>query len=235
VATFTLACLPTFPEGTSVGAYPASGRFEDSGAPVEAATDSQTVSGGSVTFTGLTNGARYVAAAAISSVWYYRYFTVAPAMMPLAPPYGGLNGGTNTTPVSGTVWVTSFRINRLLLPRTLTGVTYRIGTVGGTDKVIAAIYDLLGNVVANSDLAGVTVGTAATAQSVPFTAPYRAEADAYFVSLSFNGTTARFQTVPTGNTSGLLATSATGTFGTLAAITPPTTFTADKAPVLTVY
>lgn len=138
--------------------------------------------------------------------------------------------GTDTTPVNGTVF-----FGELFLPvgRTLTGVGYLIGSVGGTDKAIATLYDRAGAVLVTSALAGVTVGTTATIQELPFTATYDAVGPAlYYVSISMNGTTARLRTHVAG---GIRDGSATGTFGTLASITPPTTSTGTKAPVAYVY
>lgn len=142
-----------------------------------------------------------------------------------------LTAGTDTTPVAGTVYV-----GELFVPAnaTLTGIGYLIGSVGGTDKAIAALYNSAGAVVANSALAGVTVGTTATYQELPFTAPYAAVGPGqYWVSISMDGTTARLRTIPAGAI--LPTTLAAGVFGTLAAITPPTTFTAANAPVAYSY
>ncbi len=51
-----------------------------------------------------------------------------------------------------------------------------------------------------------------------------------------NGTTDRFRSLPASMEGRGLAGSVTGqTFGTVVAITPPTTFTADKGPVAFVY
>lgn len=138
-----------------------------------------------------------------------------------------LTYGTDSTPVSGTVYV-----GELWVPAnaTITGVSYLIGSVGGTDKAIVALYSSAGAVLANSALAGTTVGTTATYQQIAFTAPYAAVGPKqYFVSVSMNGTTARLRTIPAGGV--VPATSATGVFGTLATITAPTTFTADTGPV----
>lgn len=150
-----------------------------------------------------------------------------PTYVGKAPP-STLTTGTDTTPVSGTVY-----FGDLYLPQgmTITGVGYLIGTVGGTDKAVVAIYNRDGKVVANSATAGETVGTAATFQQIALTAIYDAPApDLYYVSISFNGTTARIRL---GLAVGARGGSATGTFGTLAAITTVTTNTA--APIAYVY
>lgn len=143
--------------------------------------------------------------------------------------------GTDTTPANGTQFVTS-----IFLPanKTLTGAAYLIGSVGGTDKVYAALYDANGALLANSSVSGggATVGTAANIQTLAFTTAYVAHGPAMvYVGISINGTTARLRTVPAHTQAGIYAGSVAQSHGTVAAITPPSTFTADKAPVSFVY
>lgn len=143
--------------------------------------------------------------------------------------------GTDTTPANGTQFVTS-----IFVPanKTLTGAGYLIGSVGGTDKVYAALYSATGALLANSSVTtgGATVGTAANAQTLDFTATYAAVGPAmYYVGVSMNGNTARLRTVPAHCSGGIFAGSVSQTHGTVAAITAPTTFTADKAPYIFVY
>jgi hypothetical protein len=143
--------------------------------------------------------------------------------------------GTDTTPASGTQFVST-----LWLPvnKTITGIAYLIGSVGGTDKVYAVLYSATGAVLANSSLTtnGATVGTAANIQTLDFVTPYAAVGPAlYYVGISMNGTTARLRTVPAFCQAGILAGSVSQVHATVAAITVPSTFTADKAPVAFVY
>lgn len=117
----------------------------------------------------------------------------------------------------------------------VTGATNLIGSVGGTDKVIYYLWDDDGVLLANSDTAGVTVGTAATLQTrKAFLDPVVVDGPGlYFVGVQFNGTTAKFRAHAIGNHP---TGSQAGTFGTTAAIASvPTTFTADKGPVLGIY
>lgn len=118
--------------------------------------------------------------------------------------------------------------------QTLTGLAYQVGSTGGTDSVIVVLYNSAGTVVANSALAGATVGTAAQIQSVAFTGTYAAVAGRYFASVTFNGVTAKFRTYPIPG-SLFIAGSEAETFGTVTNITPGTTFTADKGPLCYVY
>jgi hypothetical protein len=121
---------------------------------------------------------------------------------------------------------------------TVTGIQYLVGSVGGTDKVVVSLHSSAGAVVANSDTAGTTVGTAAQLQQVAFTGTYAAVGPAlYFVGLTFNGATAKFRSVPAycNAGSGVIGNGLAQTFGTPATFTPPTTFTADKVPVASLY
>lgn len=143
--------------------------------------------------------------------------------------------GTDVFFADGTQYVTS-----IFLPvnKTLTGVTYLVGSVGGTDKVYVVLYDADGAVLANSSLTtgGATAGTAAQYQAVAFTATYAAKGPRmYYVGISGNGNTAKLRTVPAYTSGGIFAGSVSQVHGTVAAITEPVTFTADKAPVCFLY
>lgn len=150
------------------------------------------------------------------------------------PALTALTAGTDTTPVAGTRYTCSIYIPHNL---TMTGIGYLIGSVGGTDKAIAELHDADGTLLANSAVAGVTVGTLATFQELPFTAPVAIIQGWYYLSVTVNGTTCRLRTIATalGISQTALSKSATGTFGTVGALTVPTTFTADVAPIAYTY
>lgn len=137
--------------------------------------------------------------------------------------------GTDTACTNGTIYVGAIFLGSNC---TITGLSYLIGSVGGTDKVISYLFDSTGAVVANSALAGATVGTTATMQRVDFTAAYTAPAGLYYAGVVFNGTTAKFRTHTFGDHP---AGQVSYTFGTSASITVPTTFTASKAPYAMIY
>lgn len=122
---------------------------------------------------------------------------------------------------------------------TLTGLAYLIGSVGGTNSVIVELHDNAGVLLATSALAGATVGTANTMQQVAFTAPVVVSGPAVvYMAVQFNGTTAKFKTVPAtalGLANTLVTGTSAGTFGTSAAITPGTSFVADKGPIVSTY
>jgi hypothetical protein len=137
--------------------------------------------------------------------------------------------GTDTTPATGTQFVTSiFTPTRI----TVTNVNYLIGSVGGTDRVYAVLYSSTGAVLGNSTLAaaGTVVGTAANIQTLALTTPVTIPAGRFFIGISMNGATARIRTVPAHCQVGILGATVSQTHATVAAITPPATFTANQAP-----
>lgn len=144
--------------------------------------------------------------------------------------YGSL--GTDTTPVAGTTYWSSFQ---LPLDKTITGMGCLNGSAASTDKNIYALYTSTGAVAANTALAGTTPTGTNAFQEIAFTTPLTAKAGRYFMAWQTNGTTTRFRTVAASTFLGVASASATGTFGTLPALTVPTTFTADKAPICYAY
>lgn len=154
------------------------------------------------------------------------------SLVRLAMAMAYLNNNLSTTPVAGTRYYVDTSIGTD--GTVVTGIRALIGATGGTDKFIYELHDSAGNLVATTALAGVTVGTAGTWQAIPFTAPVTVSAGVYFIVVQNNGTTARLATY-NAPVSPLLTGSATGTFGTSAAITPPTTYTAGVGPVAMLY
>lgn len=142
--------------------------------------------------------------------------------------------GTNTTSVSGTVWYADVFIP---LPGTLlTGIGILNGTTIGTDNGLVSLYDTNGVLLANSALAGALTAGANAFQQYAFTATYTTlKPGRFFIGYQTNGTTATFRSVATATWVDVLTGSTAGVFGTLPAITPPTTFTADKGPVAYAY
>lgn len=135
------------------------------------------------------------------------------------------------TTVAGTRYYGSYDIGSGVQ---LTGISVLVGSTGGTDLWIAELHDSTGALVATSTTSGTTAGTAAGWQQLAFTAPVYVDAGTYFLTLQSNGTTAKPATYNTPQ-SELLTGSAAGSFGTGAAITPPTTYTANLAPVMLPY
>ncbi len=153
-------------------------------------------------------------------------------------PVGGsvvlATAGTDAAVTDGDRYWTELMVDNNV---TLTGVSYLVGSVGGTDSVVVQLCNSAGVEVATSRNPGADaniVGTTAEFQSVAFETPYAATAGVYYVALQFNGTTAKFRTYPIAG-SPFVAATVGGTFGTKADITPGTTFTADKGPIFITY
>lgn len=174
--------------------------------------------GGTAVFASQGNGAQ-VSATEFKHVY-------AGGMAPIAA-----TTGTDTAGINGTLWISEIFIPANM---TITGVSYLIGSVGGTDKVIVALFNSAGAIVANSILdTSVTVGTTATFQRVPFTATYAAIGPGkYFVAVQYNGATAKIRTQAGGDAN---TTSIAQTFATLVAITVPTTWTISTGPIAMLY
>jgi len=142
--------------------------------------------------------------------------------------------GTNKTMVAGTTWVADIFIP--LASVTLTGIGVLNGATVGTDKGIVSLYDSTGALLANSALAGATTSGANTFQQYAFTATYSTiKPGRFFVAYQSNGTTDTVRTIATATWIDVLTQSNAGTFATLPALTPPTTFTADLGPVAYAY
>lgn len=147
--------------------------------------------------------------------------------------YGSL--GTNTADVVQE-WETS-----IYVPQTawITGVKVLAGATATTDKILAILRDSKGISMATAALAGVTLSGADTFQTQAFIAPRLVVGPAlYYVGVQGNGTAAgAIRTVAASTFNNIFAGLITAaTFGTVAAdIAEPTTFTADKGPIVCLY
>ena len=145
--------------------------------------------------------------------------------------YGSV--GTDAVSVAGSVYVASLWVPESFLS---TGATLLNGTTAGTDKLIYVLYDAGGAKLANTAVAGTTASGTDAFQGIAWTAPQVVTGPArYFLGLQVNGTTTKKRTVATVTNTTLVGNSRTGTFGTLPAITVPTSLTADTAVVGCLY
>ena len=146
--------------------------------------------------------------------------------------------GTDATRVAGTIYRGSIDIPAtrvVVLLSSLTGTT-----APTTDKQIFAIYDSVAgttaaNTIATTALAGVAAATADIFFDQNLTTPVVLVPGRYFLALQMEGTTTSIQAVATGTGYvNLVGSSSTGTFGTLGAITIPTTLTTSTSPIMCV-
>lgn len=141
--------------------------------------------------------------------------------------------GNNTTGVANQQWISSVFVP---CDMTVTGIAYLIGTTGGTDRAVAALYNAAGTLLGNSTTTsgGTVVGTGSTLQSLALTSQVPITGPAtYLISVQTNGTTAKVVTVPLG-----IALTGINTAGTTvppSSITPPTQFNANQGIVATLY
>lgn len=119
----------------------------------------------------------------------------------------------------------------------VTGLGVLNGTTVGTDKHIVILYDSSGNVLANSATAGATTAGASTYQKMNFVTKYWSVGPGrYFGCVQSNGTTDTIRHAITAVNDNILGgTITTQVFGTVKAITAPTTFTTAKVPYFLVY
>ena len=111
------------------------------------------------------------------------------------------------------------------------------GATVGTDKVIYILYDASGVAIANTAIAGTTTATASKYQCANFVTAVSVQGPStYFIAVQPNGTTDNFQTyAANGAPTNYGTNSQTGTFATLANITPTVTFSANKGPLMMLY
>lgn len=153
------------------------------------------------------------------------------SLIALAAAVKYLGNAQDKTMVAGTRYYTSVVIGA---PTTITGIEVLVGSVGGTDLWTFELHDSTGALVATTLATGTTAGTASLFQRLALTATYLAPAGTYFMVAQSNGTTAKLGTYASAGLP-LLTGSATGTLGTAAAITPPTTYTANLGPIALLY
>lgn len=145
--------------------------------------------------------------------------------------------GTDATPAEKKLFVAS-----LFLPvaKKIKGIGFLVGSVGGTNKAVAGLFDSAGKLLGHSSetTEGTVVGTAKEIQELNLTAEYAAAGPGlYFVGITMNGNTARLRTIPK-NTIGSNLLSGELTLAAknvLADIVAPAALVADKGPVAWVF
>ena len=152
---------------------------------------------------------------------------------PGATAYTGIN--TNGTTLGATTMYCS-EVN-LTHSKLLTGIGILNGTTVGTDNHLVALYDSGGKLLANSAVAGAVAAGASAYQDYAFTSTFFAVGPArYFACMQTNGNTATVRMAVTGQGDTILTKGQTGvTFGTIPALTVPTTFTTAVGPFVYLY
>lgn len=121
----------------------------------------------------------------------------------------------------------------------LTGACWLNGATITTDNTIVILWDADGTVIANSALTGYvdSGGTASGYSCTPFLSTVLVYGpNTYWIGVQTKGTTDNILTYVTGGApTGYATGSKTGTFGTVTAITPTTTFTTAVGPLMMTY
>lgn len=145
--------------------------------------------------------------------------------------------GTDATPAEKKLFTAS-----LFLPvnKKIKGIGFLVGSVGGTNKVVAGLFSAAGKLLAHSSetTEGAVVGTAKEIQELNLTAEFDAVGPAtYFIGITMNGNTARLRTIPKNTVgSNLLSKEITiAAKNVLADIAAPAALEADKGPVAWVF
>lgn len=145
--------------------------------------------------------------------------------------------GTDAVRVAGTIFVGSIEVPRTGVVTALSSLT---GTTSPTvDLQLFALYDsapgtTAATAIAWTALAGHAAATADIFYTQNLTTPAIVVGPArYFLAFQDDTATTTIQMVPSaGGRNSLVGNSRTGTFGTLAAITVPTTLTTSTAPIM---
>ena len=143
---------------------------------------------------------------------------------------GSLTGlGNSTAGIATQTWAADVFVPYV---KAWTGIGILNGATVGTDKGLVILWSNTGAVLATSALAGATTSGASAFQQYAFTTPYtNLQPGEFFLGYSSNGATDNFQSIKTATVIDVLTGTQTAqVFGTVTALTPPTTFTANVGP-----
>lgn len=144
-------------------------------------------------------------------------------------------GSAGTAPGATTLYCSEIN---LPFSKNLTGMAVLNGGTAATDKWIYALYDSAGNLLANTATAGTTATGTNVYQKIAFTSTYYAVGPMrYYGCLEGNaGGSSTVTMIKTGMQDTYTTKGQTGTtFGTLPALTVPTTFTTAVGPYWFLY
>lgn len=139
------------------------------------------------------------------------------------------------TDVSGTEWFSQINVPQSTVSK---GACQLNGNGTLADNMLFILWDRLGNVLANTAVAGVAQSGTSIYQCQNWVNAVSLQAGKYFVGVQGNGTTAAsIAAYATGGAPTNYATgNQTGTFGTVVNITTvPATFSASKGPVMSLF
>ena len=143
--------------------------------------------------------------------------------------------GTNTADINGQLWITDIYVPYNVVVST---IGFLQGGTATTNNVLAALFDGGGNLIANSNLSGVTLSGANTfAERTLLVSAQLYGPNYYYIAVQGNGTAAgAIQTLAASGFIGVKTKILSGTFGVLPTnIVVPTSFAAGSGPIVYVY
>jgi hypothetical protein len=141
-------------------------------------------------------------------------------------------GNATTYGASTTLYVTSIYVGSDM---TVTNINVLAGGTVGTNSIIGTLYNNAGTLLRTSLLAGTATSGANTMQTLALLTPIAIQGPGvYYVGIQANGTTDNVRTIAASTFIGRVGAAQTGqpAFGSPGNITPPTTFTANTAPIV---
>lgn len=141
-------------------------------------------------------------------------------------------GNATTYGASTTLYVTSIYVGG---DSTITNINVLAGGTVGTNSIIGTLYNNAGTLLRTSLLAGTATSGANTFQTLALLTPIVIQGPGvYYVGIQANGTTDNVRTIAASTFVGRQGAAQTSqpAFGSPASITPPTTFTANTAPIV---
>ncbi len=148
---------------------------------------------------------------------------------------GGVAPIALTTGTDTAVTTTETAIAEVFIPAncTVTGVSVLMGSAAGNGNISVALANNSGVVVASSATT-TTSGTSTTFTQVAFSSTYAAKGPAtYYILVQGANTSDKFRLLAAGNFGASVKTSET--YGTFTTVTAPTTFTAAKGVIASLY
>jgi hypothetical protein len=144
--------------------------------------------------------------------------------------YGSF-GNATTYAAATDLYVTSIYVPADM---TVTNINVLAGGTVGTNSIIGVLFNAAGTAIGNSATAGTATSGGNTFQTLALTTAKAIQGPGvYYVGIIANGTTDNVRTIAASTFIGRRAGIVTGqTFGTIANVTPPTSFTANDGPIV---
>lgn len=196
-----------------------------------------TINGSSSSITVPTAGARIILIPTTGNNWKMIVDASLGTVTGTAPKVfhsGGAAPVAATTGTDATAVNTETYIVEVFIPinTTLTGIKW-LGLATSTGNVQFSLADSTGAVITAAQTAATATTATANYQTAAFAVAYAAKGPGKYFVLMQNSASNHYRAHAVGNFGASVKTGET--FGTFTAVTPPTTFTADVAPILDVY